>query len=163
MCPLGVDTAHQLTHSFMTLLSDISEATPKIIFDADTGLVTSNHHRAFGNQRFHGLSPTAGNIRRLGGIIVTANSTMIAKFHAEPFELLMKSLLLGVIRCGNLLVPASPSERGSIGSGVRFGFSPSQRGRRSLLPKGKLLILMHQRHKMTILTISRIQAAVSTA
>jgi hypothetical protein len=45
MCPLGVDTAHQLRQGFMTLLSDLSQATPKVIFDGNTSLATSNFKR----------------------------------------------------------------------------------------------------------------------
>jgi hypothetical protein len=37
----------------MPLLGDVSQAAPKVIFDADTASPTSNNNRAFYDGRFH--------------------------------------------------------------------------------------------------------------
>ena len=45
MLPLGVDAAYEMGHGLMPSLGNLSQATPKVIFDADTSHATSNHHR----------------------------------------------------------------------------------------------------------------------
>ena len=70
--PFGVDATYEIGQGLMPCTGDLSQATPKVIFDADTSLATSNHQRTLEDQRFHGYAPAIGNIRRVGGIIVTA-------------------------------------------------------------------------------------------
>jgi hypothetical protein len=57
MLPLGVDAAYEMGQGLMPSLGNLSQATPKVIFDADTSRATSNFKRTLDNQRFHGYAP----------------------------------------------------------------------------------------------------------
>ena len=53
MLPFGVDAAYKMGQGLMPSLGDLLQATPKVIFNADTSIATSNSKRT----RFHRLCP----------------------------------------------------------------------------------------------------------
>ena len=57
MLPLGVDAAYKMGQGLMPSFGDLSQATPKVIFDGDTSPATSNVKRTLEDPRFHGYAP----------------------------------------------------------------------------------------------------------
>jgi hypothetical protein len=65
MLPLGVDAAYEMGQGLMPSLGNLSQATPKVIFDADTSRATSN----LIIKDFMAMPPGIGNIRRLAALL----------------------------------------------------------------------------------------------
>jgi hypothetical protein len=65
---IRVDLIDQASQSLIPLLSDLSQAFPKFVFNADSRLATSNDYRALLDREFHGgrdemkLAPTTWEV-----------------------------------------------------------------------------------------------------
>jgi hypothetical protein len=57
MFPLGVDAAYEMGQGLLPSLGNLSQATPKVIFDADTSRAIRKFKRTLDDQRFHSYAP----------------------------------------------------------------------------------------------------------